>query len=49
MLKMYEPVLEKMSKPVYNVPEQRGNRIKTYLYRFPREICKEIKKEVFSI
>ncbi len=26
MLKMYEPILEKMYKPVYNCPEQRGSR-----------------------
>ena len=49
MQKLYELVLENLSKPVYNVPEQRGIRTKSYLYRFPREICKEIKKEVFSI
>ena len=34
---MYEPVLEKMEKPVYNIPEQRVIRVKTYLYRFLKE------------
>ena len=49
MLKMYEPVLEKMEETVYNIPEWRVHRIKQYLYRFPREICKETKKEVFLV
>ena len=49
MHKMYELVLEKMDYPVYNMPEQRGTAQKPYLYRSLRGICKEIKKEVFSL
>ena len=49
MRKMYELILEKRPDPVYNESELRGYRIKKYLYRFRVGICKEIKKEVFSL
>ena len=49
MRRMYEHILEKMEKSVYNMPEKRVSRAKVYLYGFPGEIRKEIKKEVFSI
>ena len=47
---MYEPILEKMDKPVYNIPEKRGYpQLQRTYTDFGMEICKEIKKEVFSL